>query len=109
MLGVTGWMELKHLDRVTGKYIRVPSLTKDQVNWLLDWDRVGGRAWLFISIGRADYLFTPEEAQDIFRQSLLWETVRLGNAGISIRSPAHLVRELTRPLEEDTSSAPPSA
>jgi len=71
--GKQGWIELKHIDepptRITST-LRVKHLTLDQVTWLNDEAKAGGRAWVLLQVGRAYILGNPEIAQGIYHHQL---------------------------------------
>lgn len=55
----TGFVENKQLDSwpaKEGTAVRIPSLTRNQANWLSAWRKAGGRASLALQVGR-EYLF----------------------------------------------------
>lgn len=69
--GRSGWIELKE-DRPPrpGQPVRLRTLTLDQVIWLEEEARAGGRAWLLARLGRAYALLTPVEVRAVWRGEL---------------------------------------
>lgn len=60
--GRRGWIELKHLDDWPMRHdtpIRIPHLTLDQVMWMEEETRMGGRAFLLLQIRRHYLLLLP--------------------------------------------------
>lgn len=71
LLGRMGWLELKE-DRAprAGKPVRLESLKLEQVLFLEDWERAGGRAWLLAQLGRSYALLSPTEVRAVWRGEL---------------------------------------
>lgn len=47
--------------------VTVPEFTGEQVGWLLQRQRAGGRAWLMVRVGREWFLFDAETAHSVYR------------------------------------------
>ena len=92
--GVTGWLELKHAlawPRRLTTPLRVPSLTLEQVRWLIDWRAAGGIAWLWLRVERDEFLMTPTAALELYEGSVITSqlaVLKLGAIGYIARRPA---------------------
>lgn len=69
----SGWIELKHLQawpkRATTPLV-VEHFTSAQADWLDEWSRAGGDAWLLLQVGREYALFTAAGARRLYRREL---------------------------------------
>ena len=67
-LGRCAWVELKHLEAFPvrpGTVVKITHYTDEQRLWLKQRGGAGGRAWLFIQVGKEYYIFDWEEAQKV--------------------------------------------
>lgn len=66
---VHGWIELKYAEawpKRASTPLRLPHYTKEQKAWLLRRGRAAGHCWLFLRVGRAEFLlFDHERAQHV--------------------------------------------
>lgn len=72
--GISGWVELKHLSAWPVRQstrVRVPSLKREQADWLMDWSRAGGEAWCLLQVGREYLLLTPEVTLGLFERQFI--------------------------------------
>lgn len=100
--GRPGWMELKFRAEPTraATPITFDHLTMDQVNWLEDEAKHGGRASLFMQIGRRYVVVGPMHARPIYEKRMNLQMVRDAALYQSVNEirPAELVRCLTRSI-----------
>ena len=100
--GRRGWIELKHLDEWPARFdtpIRIPHLTLDQVMWMEEEVRMGGRAFLLLQVEQCYMLVLPKHARLIFDCQMVKEDV-LDRALIAARGqfPALGVVQLLRTI-----------
>ena len=77
--GRRGWIELKHLDRWParpGTPIRIDHLTLDQVLWLEEEARMGGRAFLLLQVDRTYILLQAWHARLIYEGEMTQDKLR---------------------------------
>lgn len=58
----SGWIELKHIDAWPARAttaISIPHLTLEQVMWMEEWDKAGGRVWLLMRVRQDHLLLSP--------------------------------------------------
>jgi hypothetical protein len=70
---VMGWVELKYLDGWPDSdrtKVVVKKLTKDQVDFIADWDAAGGRAYVLIQVGRDYALLDAGTTGALYRRAL---------------------------------------
>jgi hypothetical protein len=86
-LVASGWIELKEttLPVRPTTIVRFKRFTAEQADWLYDWAKVGGRAWLLVRLGNKfsliDGLYAPSIQQGV-SLSMFWgySAVRGDNA-----------------------------
>ena len=95
LLGVTGWLELKHIDAWPARAstpVLVASLTLDQVNWAKMWERAGGKAGMLLSVGTYEFLLDPHQIGWLFERKMTQKDLA---ACYHPRSTGELVKWLT--------------
>jgi len=71
---ITGLLELKELDRWPARAatpIRVPSLTREQVEWHRAWNLAGGRVFTLLQVGRDYLLLHPRVLWMVYERRLI--------------------------------------
>src|SRR3990167_202795 len=107
LMGVTGWLELKHLDDWPTRAntpIVVTSLTLEQVNWAKMWERAGGKVGLLLSISTQEFLLEPTQAGWLFERKMKSKDLA---ACFQPRSNGELVRWLTTISPNSRPKRPP--
>lgn len=84
ILGTTGWFEMKFMDNwPTSEYIKVPGFTKDQLNFLIDWDLAQGICFLVLKIDKTEFLFNAKQAARLHAGGVPTEALKEMTPGIS--------------------------
>jgi len=81
----TGFIENKQLDGWpirASSVVRIPSLTRDQANWLGAWSKAGGRAALGLQVGSEYLFFSGSVVGPIFLDNPLPQAAVRGYAGL---------------------------
>ena len=63
--GVSGWIELKQIERYKTLTMKPSKFTAPQINWLNRRNRFGGGCFVFVKVESDYYLFTADKARDI--------------------------------------------
>lgn len=75
--GKEAWVELKLIRSFPKRSttpVRIPHFKEEQLYWIQERAKAGGRAWLFVQVqGEGYFLFGPETAAQIFRGELTQE------------------------------------
>lgn len=75
---VSGWIELKYAHewpKRESTEFRFPHLTKEQVLWLEEWSRIGGKACVMARVGR-DFFLVPGSHCRILRDGVRREELK---------------------------------
>ena len=101
LLGHTGWLELKELDKWPVRPttpVRIASLIIEQVIFAESWRRAGGAAHLLLQVGRAYVLLDASMMRRIFNRSAIRAEVELSALarGERVFPASAVVRALTR-------------
>lgn len=98
----SGWIELKHVPKWPANDdtpFVIRKLTQDQVDFLVQWQHAGGRAWCLLQVGRGYWLLDPPLIQAVHARTVTGPAVRrLAVAGSPSRFPfGNILRALVRP------------